>query len=150
METLGNQTHTVSDGGPDPPTPRGGIRRKFCPFYKVHEHRSHSMRLSPNYSGFLLNDKVSAVKGRDDSWPATVPSVMLSYSRADNNLIGPAALRSDVLALLHSIHFTFTVIFWSLQLRICPPIRYKKYSSFMFWPGYAQFDLHLAVSVHSN
>jgi len=41
---------------------------------------------------------VYTVMGRDDSWPATVPSVVPSYSRTDSNLISPAALRSDVLA----------------------------------------------------
>jgi len=46
----------------------------------------------------------------------------------------------------HSIHFT--VISWSPQLRICPPIRDRKYSVFTFWakfrPGYAQLDFPMS------
>jgi len=37
-------------------------------------------------------DKLSSVMGRDDSWPATVFSVVPSYSHADSNLIGSAQL----------------------------------------------------------
>jgi len=35
--------------------------------------------------------------GRDDNWPATMPSVAPTYSRVNSNPIGTAALRYDVL-----------------------------------------------------
>jgi len=37
-----------------------------------------------------VTDKLSSVMGRDDSWSATVLSVVPSYSHVDSNLIGPA------------------------------------------------------------
>jgi len=86
-------------------------------------------------------NKVSSVMGHDDRWPAMVPTVVPSYSRANSNLIGP---HHYVVTYLHNHSIHFTVISWSLELRICPPIHDRKYSSFTFWskfrPEYTQLE----------
>jgi len=77
--------------------------------------------------------------GCDDSWLATMPSVVLSYSRADSNLIGSAALRCDVYIIQCSPEVINEESAFQVAIRSTAPLGFGA----KFRPGYAHLDFHM-------